>query len=72
MIGKYKFKTPKNIWVDEFLCLRNKKYVFKWENDSKSKLKGICNSQSKNIKFEKYQNCLDGREHEKQCDNYIF
>ena len=24
VIGKFKIETPKNIWIDEFVCLRSK------------------------------------------------
>ena len=50
--GKYKLETPKSIWIDEFVCLRSKMYVFRCEDDSKNKFKGISKSQSKNNKFE--------------------
>ena len=39
VIVKYKIETPKNIWIDEFTCLRSKIYAFKCGNDSKNKLK---------------------------------
>ena len=26
VLGKSKMKTPKNIWIDEFICLRSKAY----------------------------------------------
>ena len=29
VIGKFKIETPKNIWIDEFVCLRSKMYAFK-------------------------------------------
>ena len=51
VIGKFKIETPKNIWIDEFVCLRSKIYAFKCGDDSKNKLKGLSNSQSKNFKF---------------------
>ena len=51
VIGKFKNETPKNIWIDEFICLRSKKYALKCGDDSKNKLKGILKSQSKHIKF---------------------
>ena len=70
VIGKFKIETPKNIWIDEFVCLRSKMYAFKCGDDSKNKLKGISKSQSKNIKFEEYYNCLFGRKYQKECDNY--
>ena len=72
VIGKFKIETPKNIWIDEFVCLRSKMYAFKCGNDSKNKLKGISKSQSKNIKFEEYKKCLDGEECQRECDNYII
>ena len=28
VIGKFKIETPKNIWIDEFVCLRSKMYAF--------------------------------------------
>ena len=60
VIGKFKIEIPKNIWIDEFVCLRSKMYAFNCVDDSKNKLKGISKSQSKNNKFEEYENCLDG------------
>ena len=70
VIGKFKIETPRNIWIDEFVCLRSKMYAFKCGDDSKNKLKGISKSQSKNIKFEEYKICLDGEELENECINY--
>ena len=58
--SKFKIETPKNIWIDEFICLRSKMYAFKCGDDSKNKLKGISKNQSKNTKFEDYKKCLDG------------
>ena len=72
IIGKFKIKTPKNIWIDEFVCLRSKMYAFKCGDDSKTKLKGISKSQSKNIKFDEYYNCLFGRKYQQECDKYII
>ena len=72
VIGKFKIETPKNIWIDEFICLRSKMYAFKCGDDSKNKLKGISKSQSKNIKFEEYKKCLDGDDYQKECNNYII
>ena len=37
VIGKFKIETPKNIWIDEFVCLRSKMYAFKCADDSKNK-----------------------------------
>ena len=72
VIAKYKIEIPKNIWIDEFVCLRSKIYDFKGRNDSKYKLKGISKSQSKDIKFEEIKKCLDGEEYQQECDNYII
>ena len=72
VIGKFEMETPKNIWIDEFVCLRSKMYAFTCGNDSKNKLKGISKSQSKNIKFEDCKKCLDGMEYQRKCYNYIL
>ena len=47
-------------------------YAFECGSDSKNKLKGVCKSQSKHFKFEEYKNCLDGKEYQKECNNYIL
>ena len=52
VFGKFKIKTAKNIWIDEFVCLRSNMYAFKSGDDSEIKLKGISKSQSKIIKIE--------------------
>ena len=65
VIGKFKIETPTNIWIDEFVCLRSKKYAFKCGDVSKNKLIGISKSQSKHIKFEEYKKCLDGEEYQR-------
>ena len=72
VIGKFKIETPKNIWIDEFVCLRSKAYSFKCKNndENKNKIKGISKSQSRHIKFEEYYNCLFGGEYQKECNNY--
>ena len=74
MIGKFKIETPKNIWIDEFVCLRSKAYSFKCKDniESKNKIKGISKSQSKHIKFEEYYNCLFGKGYQKECNKYII
>ena len=68
----FKIETPKNNWIDEFVSLRSKKHAFKCGDDSKSKLKGISKSQSKNIKFEEYHNCLFGGKNQQECDIYLI
>ena len=72
MIGKFKIETHGNICIDEFVCLRSNMYAFKCGDDSKNKLKGVSKSQSKNIKFDEYYNCLCGRIYQQECDNYII
>ena len=72
VIGKFKIETPKNIIINEFVCLRSKMYAFTCGDESKNKIKGISKSYSKNIKFEEYKKCLDGDDYEKECENYIL
>ena len=72
VIGKFKIETPKNIWTDEFICLRSKMYVFKCGDNSKNILKGIFKSQAKYINFEEYKRCLDGVEYQQEFDNFII
>ena len=73
-LGFFKIETPLNIWIDDFVCLRSKAYSFKCKNndENKNKIKGISKSQSKHINFEEDYNCLFGRDHQKECDNYII
>ena len=72
--GKYKIETLKSIWSDEIICLISRAYSFKYKDDSetKNKLKGISNSQTKHIRFEEYKNCLFGEDYERECDKYNF
>ena len=72
VIGKFKIETPKNNWIDEFVCLRSKMYAFKCDDDSKRQLKGISKSQSKKIEIEEYKKCLDGEKYQSECINYIL
>ena len=65
VIGKFKIETPKNFWIDEFICLKSKVYSFKCGKDNKIKLKGVSKSQPKHIKFEVYKKCLDGDDYQK-------
>ena len=58
VVGKFKIETPGSIWIDEFVCLRSKAYSYRCGGESSNKLKGISKSQSKNIRFEEYYNCL--------------
>ena len=74
VIGKFKIETPKNVIIDEFVCLRSKAYSFKCKDnkEDKNKTKGVSKSQSKHIKFEEYYNCLFGKEYQRECNNYII
>ena len=71
VIGKFKNDTPKNIWIDEVVCVRNKIHSFKRGDDIKIKIEKFSKSQSKHVKFEEYKNHLDGEEYQKDSDNYI-
>ena len=51
IVVKSKIETPKIIYKDEFVALRNKMYAFKCGDNCKNKFEGICNSQSENVKF---------------------
>ena len=35
-------------------------------------LKGISKTQSKHNKFEEFKKCLDGKEYQRECKNYII
>ena len=35
--GKFRIETPKNIWIDEFVCLRPKAYSFKCKGNTEIK-----------------------------------
>ena len=72
VIGKVRIPTLKNIWIDEFVCVRSKMYAFKCGNDSKNKTKGVPKSYSKIIKFGEYYNCLIGENYQQECDNHIL
>ena len=72
VVGKYKIKTPENIWIDEFVCFRSKSFSFKCGNKNTNKLKRVSKSYSENIKFDEYKKCLDGEEYQEECDNYLL
>ena len=74
VIRKVKLEIPKNIWIDDFVCLRSKTYSLKCNDntESKSKIKGISKPQSKHVIFEEYYNCLFGGEYQKECDKYFI
>ena len=69
---KFKRETPKNNWIDKFVCLRSKMFSFRCGDDSENKLKGVSKSQSKHIKIKEYKICLHGKEHQKDCDNRLI
>ena len=74
VIAKFKLETPKNFWIDEFVCLRSKAYSFKCKinDENKNKIKTISKSESRHIKFEEYYNCLFGGEYQRECNIYII
>ena len=47
VIGKFKTETPKNVFIDEFNCLRSKVYSFECGSNDKNKLKVIWISTKK-------------------------
>ena len=71
LIGFSKIEAPKNICIDEFVCIRSKMYAFNCGNDKKNKLKGISKSQSKHVKFGE-KKCLYSENYQKECNNYIL
>ena len=71
VIGKFKNETPKNIWIDKFVCLRSNMYAFKCGDDYKIKLEGVSKSYFDNIRFQEYKKCLDDKKYQQECDNYI-
>ena len=52
---KFKTQTPKNFWIDEFMCLRSKMSSFKCGDDIKKLLKRFLKSQLTHNKFEGYK-----------------
>ena len=72
LIGYFKIETPKNIWINEFICRRSKMNVFKGGVDCKNNLKGVSKTYSENIKFEEYKKCLDDKKYQQECDDYII
>ena len=71
VIGKFKIETPEKTWTDEFVCLRSILYAFKCGDDSKNKLKGVSKSQPQIFKFEEFKKCLDGKENQRECNNFF-
>ena len=74
LIGKYKTETPKNIWIDEFICLRSKACSFKCKDDIEKqiKLKGFPNSQSKLGKFKEGKEGLNEEKYQRKCNIYLL
>ena len=46
-IGKIKIETPKNIWIDESLCLGSKAYSFVCIGENTNEIKKIVNLNQK-------------------------
>ena len=70
--GKLEKERPKNIWIDEFVCLRSNMYSLKCGDDIRKKLKGICKSQSKHNKFQELKICLNGRDYQREFNNFVL
>ena len=51
VIGKLKIETPKNIFIDDFFCLRSKAYPFICGKVNKDKLEGFSKPRSENFQF---------------------
>ena len=47
-------------------------YALNCGDDSKSKLKVICKSQSKNFKTEDCKKRIVGKDYQKECDKYLI
>ena len=62
VVGKFNIETPRNIWIDDIVCLSSKTFSFKGKDntESENKIKGNSKYRSKHIKFEEYKECLDG------------
>ena len=43
VVGKFKMETPRNLWLDEIICLRIKMYVFKCADKIEIKLNYLVN-----------------------------
>ena len=65
VVAKFENGTPKKIWIDEFVALRNKACSFNCIDKNTNKLKGISKSQPKQFKFEEYYNGLFVGEYQK-------
>ena len=72
VIGKFKTETPKNIWIEEFVCLKSKMYWFKCGDDIMKNLEGFPEPQPKHKKFEGCKMKLGGKEHERVCNNFLL
>ena len=72
VIGKIKIEAPKNICIDELICLRRKMYSFKCGADCENKLKGVSKSQSKHIIFEDYEKCSNEENYQRKVINLYY
>ena len=72
--GIFRMEISKNVWIDEFVCLRSKMYAFKCGDScsSKNRLKCFSKSQLKNIKLVEYKKSLDADDYQKECGIYFF
>ena len=56
VFGNFTSETPKNLWIDDFVCLRSKIFSPKCGDESKNKLKCFSQSQTKQNEIDKLKN----------------
>ena len=58
VIGKFKIETPKNIWIEEIVCLRSKTYSFNCNDntENKNKIKVFLNPNQNILNLKKTKN----------------
>ena len=72
VMGNFEKQFPKNICIDEVVCLRSEAYSIKGGDDIKNKLKGISETQTKSKKLKEYKKCLYRKEYQRDCNNRIL
>ena len=71
--GYLKIETPESLYIDKFVCFRNKCYADTTElvgNDNK--LKGICKGYKKEISFDQYYKCLKNETNDRECKQFCI
>ena len=72
VVGKGNIEFPEAAWIHEFIALRSKTYSFKCNDKNTKNLHGISKSESKYLKFEEYEKCLNSGEYKQACDNFLI